>query len=357
MELSLSENIRKMRKERKLTQEKLAEALGVTVGAVYKWEAGLSRPELELIVEMADFFDTSVDVLLGYRMQDNRLEVLAKRITELCRTMDPAALTEIEKALIKYPNYFRLVYESADVYLAFGASNNDQSQLRRALELLEQARILLPQNDDPRISEASICNNMATAYFQLGEREKCLQLLKDHNAGGVFSPQIGAYLSIFMDRPDEAAPFLSEALLDGMADLFGTIAGYVFLFRSRKDWESAMTIVKWGLNILTGIKTEAAEDAMDKSHAEMLAVLAYVQMKLGRPQESRDSLEKAAETALRFDSAPDYSLKSLRFAEYPEPILIYDILGASACGSISVLLDLLGDKALAVQWKELTGNE
>ena len=32
MELSLSENIRKMRKERKLTQEKLAEALGVTVG-------------------------------------------------------------------------------------------------------------------------------------------------------------------------------------------------------------------------------------------------------------------------------------------------------------------------------------
>ena len=182
MELSLSENIRKMRKERKLTQEKLAEALGVTVGAVYKWEAGLSQPELELIMEMADFFDTSVDVLLGYRMQDNRLEALTKRITELCRTMDPAALTEIEKTLAKYPNSFRLVYESAGIYLAFGASNNDKTQLRRALELLEQARILLPQNDDPRISEASICNNMATAYLKLGECEKGLQLLKDHMA-------------------------------------------------------------------------------------------------------------------------------------------------------------------------------
>ena len=40
MKLSLSENIRSLRKQRKMTQEKLAEALGVTVGAVYKWESG-----------------------------------------------------------------------------------------------------------------------------------------------------------------------------------------------------------------------------------------------------------------------------------------------------------------------------
>ena len=62
MKLTLSENIRSFRKERKMTQEQLATVLGVTVGAVYKWESGLSVPELDLIVEMADFFDTSVDV-------------------------------------------------------------------------------------------------------------------------------------------------------------------------------------------------------------------------------------------------------------------------------------------------------
>ena len=39
MEMRLSENIKKYRKERKMTQEQLAEVLGVTVGAVYKWEA------------------------------------------------------------------------------------------------------------------------------------------------------------------------------------------------------------------------------------------------------------------------------------------------------------------------------
>ena len=74
MKMRLAENIRAFRKERSLTQEQLSEALGVTAGAVYKWEAKLSIPELELIIQMADFFDTSVDVLLGYEVKDNRLE-------------------------------------------------------------------------------------------------------------------------------------------------------------------------------------------------------------------------------------------------------------------------------------------
>ena len=37
MEIRLAENIRAFRKQKQLTQEQLAEVLGVTVGAVYKW--------------------------------------------------------------------------------------------------------------------------------------------------------------------------------------------------------------------------------------------------------------------------------------------------------------------------------
>ena len=68
MKLTLAENIRAFRKERRLTQEQFAEAMGVTVGSVYKWETGQTIPELSMLVEIADFFDTSMDVLLGYRV-------------------------------------------------------------------------------------------------------------------------------------------------------------------------------------------------------------------------------------------------------------------------------------------------
>ena len=89
MDMQLAANIRGFRKARKLTQEQLAEVLGVTPGAVYKWEAGLSIPDIGLIMEMADFFDTSVDVLLGYRMKDNRLKETVARLKQYRSDKDP----------------------------------------------------------------------------------------------------------------------------------------------------------------------------------------------------------------------------------------------------------------------------
>lgn len=68
MENRLYETIRKARRERGLTQEQLAEVMGVSVGAVSKWEQGQSIPEIGLLMELADFFQTSVDALLGFEI-------------------------------------------------------------------------------------------------------------------------------------------------------------------------------------------------------------------------------------------------------------------------------------------------
>ena len=357
MTLSLSENIRSLRKQRKMTQEKLAEALGVTVGAVYKWESGQSQPELNLLVEMADFFDISVDSLLGYRIKDNRLDSALERINAYCRTLDPAAISEAEKVLAKYPHSFRAVYECAAVYLVYGAGNHDRQQLRRALDLFELSKMLLPQNDDPRISDATICGNQSTVWFLLGEQEKTIELLRKNNAGGIFSGDIGAFLSIYRDAPEEAGPFLSEALLSGASTLFTAILGYVFLFRSRNDWASAMDILSWGISLLDGLKAENKPGFLEKTLAEMLVLLAYVQTKVGRQAESSDSLKKALALALRFDAMPDYSLKAMRFTEGMDQSICYDILGATASESITNLISLLKDQSFANQWAEAAGNE
>lgn len=66
MKLKLAENIRAFRKARHETQEQLAEAMGVSVSAVCKWESEQSVPEVGLILKLADLFHTSTDVLLGY---------------------------------------------------------------------------------------------------------------------------------------------------------------------------------------------------------------------------------------------------------------------------------------------------
>jgi hypothetical protein len=190
--------------------------------------------------------------------------------------------------------------------------------------------VLLPQNEDPRISEVTISGDMATVLFLLDEREKSLELLKQNNAGGIFSGEIGSLLVVSDNDPAEAETFLSEALTAGMSNLLTAILGYVFVYRSRKEWRSAIDILNLGLDILTGLKRGDTPDVLAKTHAEMLVMLAYVQKEAGMPAESRDALKKARDLSRRFDSRPDYSLTNMRFADHTEQSVAFDILGASA---------------------------
>ena len=63
---TFSKNLSRLRKERKLTQEKLAEALGVSFQAVSKWETAQSYPDIELLPRLAGLLATDIDSLLGY---------------------------------------------------------------------------------------------------------------------------------------------------------------------------------------------------------------------------------------------------------------------------------------------------
>jgi len=61
---SLGSRIGEFRKQRSITQEQLAEAMGVTPQAVSKWENDISCPDISLLPKLADYFTVSLDVLL-----------------------------------------------------------------------------------------------------------------------------------------------------------------------------------------------------------------------------------------------------------------------------------------------------
>ena len=98
-------------------------------------------------------------------------------------------------------------------------------------------------------------------------------------------------------------------------------------------------------------------DILEKMHAEMLVLLAYVQAKTGMQEESATCLKKARAMALRFDAMPDYSLKAVRFADHLDQTAAFDVFGATASGSIDNLIGLLKDRKLADQWAETVANE
>ncbi len=65
MKLAISRTIRRLRKEKDITQEALAAALGVTSQSVSRWENDAAYPDMELIPAIANYFGVTTDVLFG----------------------------------------------------------------------------------------------------------------------------------------------------------------------------------------------------------------------------------------------------------------------------------------------------
>ena len=77
MQIRLAENIRALRRQHRFTQEQLAESLGVTPGAVYKWEAGLSQPELHFT---EDGSGRMTGVTISFRAEGDTFFVVPTKI-------------------------------------------------------------------------------------------------------------------------------------------------------------------------------------------------------------------------------------------------------------------------------------
>ena len=355
MKLTLAENIRAFRKERRLTQEQFAEIMGVTVGSVYKWETGQTTPELGMLVEIADFFDTSMDILLGYKVKDNRISAIEERIREYCRCGNPEALNEAEKALKKYPNSFKVVHGCAQVYDFFGIGSQDHSETRRALELYEQAKLLISQNHDPEINEQTIEGEVASALMFLGEYEKSIELLKGNNAGGIYSDTIGMVLALYLKRFEEAEPFLGDALLLHTVSLVDSVVGYALVLSYRGDYVTAVKMLSGLMDFLRQLKEEKT-DFTTKIMANVFTMMAHLHTLEGKTEEAAQCLREVLVMVQRFDATPDYGIQTFSYPVFHNDIIVNDGLGATAADSIETILRLLDNQELSQMWKEMTDD-
>lgn len=108
--------ISSMRKEKALTQEQLSEVFGVSVAAVSKWETGTAYPDITLLPRIAEFFDISVDRLLGYDMSKVELninECLKKADDLLSNNQRKEAIPYLATLAYKFPNNVEILVKYA----------------------------------------------------------------------------------------------------------------------------------------------------------------------------------------------------------------------------------------------------
>ena len=342
MEIKLAENIKRFRKEHSFTQEQLAEMLGVTVGAVYKWEAGLSMPEIRLLMTLADIFEVSVDVLLGFELQSGNVDGSIKRIEEAVRDRRFAeGVAEVEKALQKYPNHFGLVYTCGFFYQIKYVEEKVAGDIERSNALFKRAIGLLYQNTENSINEVSILNLIAQNYMLAEKTEEALESFKKNNVCGINNSLIGMTYARLLKQPKNAKEYLMKAFSDGFGNMIRTMAGYVYMFEAKKDYVRCLEALEWLYAFIESIRKEEVENTfMDTLKAAVMTQSAITQARLGNSKQAEELLHSVHKLAKQFDAAPVYKLTGIRFFEDAgEDAMAYVDIGSTVREAVENILD------------------
>ncbi len=105
MKLNLGNNIKRYRKEKDMTQEALAEYLGVFPQAVSRWENNTTYPDMELIPVLAHLFEISTDELFDYNLYEIEQRV-AEIVDECSKYYDTEPIKSekiLRDGLVQYP--------------------------------------------------------------------------------------------------------------------------------------------------------------------------------------------------------------------------------------------------------------
>ena len=180
MELYIGENIKRLRKQKGITQETLAEYMHVSTPAVSKWERGESLPDISMVIPLASYFGVSTDEILGLDMAKNE-EKIQRYLDENGRLAAIGKAHErfdlITKAYSEFPNDWRIV----ELYMwqlnydpnctdPWGNEVHKEELYRLCERVLDECTV-----DKTRYAALSILGGL---YILDGQRDKAIETAK-----------------------------------------------------------------------------------------------------------------------------------------------------------------------------------
>ncbi len=344
MQLNLHENIKKYRKEMGITQEGLAEAFGITVGAVSKWESGSTIPDIMTLMDLADFFDISVDTLLGYTISSKNVDDIIDRLEKLLSDGQyDEAILEAEKAIVRYPGNYRILNKCANAYVTVSAVKNFKKEYReRAFKLFEESLRYVDQNTGVDDNEMSVRYKIAELKISDYPNE-AIREFQDINYRGAAEIGIAqAYRALGKKKEtlDRYTRALSGILVQSIELATGMNVSLMSM-DTQASYKEAADLMDWCISIVDAT-SNGRTSYLTKVKVFCLALKAINQSCYKDYDNMKKSLDAAYKLAKEYDKKPsnDFSdkIKFWHAAEdYKYPI--YDNLGHGAVDGINSLFE------------------
>ncbi|MBQ5725193.1 MAG: helix-turn-helix domain-containing protein [Clostridia bacterium] len=311
--LMVGDMIRRLRKKNNITQDRLAEYLGVTPQAVSRWESGVCYPDLNSLPPIADYFGVSMDVLLGYngnRRNARVEEYIAATEKLLDRDRITDALELLRGALAEFPGDFNLQLELAGVLSLYAEEVQATGHGERAEAALHAA-----------LTEAvSICRHIIAECTEDEVRDETKKLLCSIYAHQLDDIAEARDMASQMHGMDYSREIITATMLTG-EDAFNQAQMNLILFANNMWWHmynlacvpaiagnrytvaEQIAILEKGLALFDVIFDDTPlhyADLLANSHRQ----LTFLHLSQGNTAAAMDAFEKMVDYAVAFDERP-----------------------------------------------------
>ena len=239
-EINIAKVITDKRKEKGITQEQLAEYIGVTKASVSKWETGQSYPDVTLLPLLAAYFNISIDMLLDYQPQMTKEDIaalyrrLSKEFTEKPFDEVLQSWREVNK---KYFACFPLLLQMGILIVNHVNLATDQAQ---TIELLKEAEGLFvrvkEESEEPALIRQAL---FMQAYCNLysGNAQNVIELLEDTIDIDIDMPPESLLATAYgmLNDSEKAKEVLQVGIYQNIAVLFNFFPAYLMLCTKEAD--------------------------------------------------------------------------------------------------------------------------
>ena len=175
MEINLKDTLRRLRREKNITQEALAAYLGITHQSVGKWERGEGFPDITMLPKIAFYFDVTVDELLDVgksRIQEKIKRYQEESVKYMNAGENEKNLALWEEAYSEFPNDCEVMSElmSAIYWKVLAEGSSSRETTDRIVSLGEQ---ILQESNETQTREDAI-QTLCYIHQWLGDEEKAL---------------------------------------------------------------------------------------------------------------------------------------------------------------------------------------
>ncbi len=299
MTIYLGENIKRLRREKELTQETLAEFLGVTFQSISNWERGESFPDITMLPEIAGFFKVSLDELLGVNRAADEKYIEIK-IQEYDNLTDHNLMQAIAEELIeKYPNDFRVQIRHLACLVRFSSDKEAIFQeVHRIYNNIQQ------NCTDDRI-RIKAKRAMIEYYRSLADRKSHNITIEDCKKIIAEMPDMRDSREMFCFFNDQGTPVCDEAIRQTLEEQFlllHTVFSHTFFYDERLSDNWALDAFLKELDFLNFVYDDGNYGKMWRTVIYLHGFIGVRYHKLGDNKNALDFFLKMCDLAIQFDN-------------------------------------------------------